>query len=232
MISTKDIPNGGSSKVSKTLSPGNTKVKVNSIYLEPFRFTEGAYNIMLDCEGVDMGPSFEGFFVSKDNESLGRHKGQVGRVRTSQWPYQDKDLGDLQINRDMEIVKFLSKFCDATGCTDWLEKEDGKHESIESLVIALNEAAPFADSFLNVCLAGREYENKQGYNNYDLFLPKFTKESIPMENASTDDSISRVTVFDKNTHIIHKKESKEVSDFSAANPDDIMASAGKAEFEL
>jgi len=232
MINTKDIPTGGSGKVSKTLLPGNAKVKVNSIYLDPFRFAEGAYNIMLDCEGVDMGPTFEGFFVNKDNEALGRHKGQVGRVRASQWAFQDKDLGDIQINRDIEIVKFLGKFCDAFGCTQWLEEEDGKHATVESLIVALNEAAPFADKFVNTCLAGKEYENKGGYINYDLYFPKFTKDSIPFEDGDVDESASRVMKFDKSSHILVKKESKEVSGFPSANPDDVMAGAGKTSFEL
>jgi hypothetical protein len=231
MISTKDIPTGGGGKVLKTLQPGNTLIKVNSIYLEDFRFAEGAYNIMLDCEGVDMGETFEGFFVDKDNQSLGRHKGQVGRVRASQWAYQDKDLGEIKINRDIEIVKFLGKFCDAMDCTDWLEKEDGKHETVESLVKALNEASPFTDKFLNVCLGGKEYENKQGYTNFDLFFPKF-KDGVPFENEEVEESASRVLTFSKDAHIIVKKAPKAVDGFPAANPDDVMAGVGNKEFEL
>jgi hypothetical protein len=231
MISTKDIPTGGGGKVSKTLQPGNTTIKVNAIYLEEFRFAEGAYNIMLDCEGVDMGETFEGFFIDKANTTLGRHKGQVGRVRASQWAYQDKDLGEIKINRDIEIVKFLGKFCDAVGCTDWLEKEDGKHETVESLVKALSEAAPFADKFLKVCLCGKEYENKQGYTNFDLFFPKF-KDGVPFENEEVEENVSRVLTFDKASHIITKKAPMEIIEFPAANPDDIMTGVGGTDFEL
>jgi len=234
MINTKDIPTGGSGKVAKTLQPGNTMLKINSIYLEDFRFAEGAYNLVLDCEGTDMGESFEGFFIDKDNQNLGRHKGQVGRVRASQWAFQDKDLGEIKINRDIELVKFLGKFCNALNCTDWLEKEDGKHETIESLIKALNEAAPFADNFVRVCLAGKEYENKSGYTNYDLFFPKFTKDGIPFEDGGTDESASRVVTYNKSTHIIVKKAPKEVTGFSASSGStgDLLADAAGKGFEL
>jgi len=86
MISTKDIPTGGG-KTPKTLQPGNANIKINKIYLEKFPFGEDAYNLMLDCEGVDLGADFEGFFIDKDNEGAGRHTGQVGRVRASQWAF-------------------------------------------------------------------------------------------------------------------------------------------------
>ena len=172
-ISTKDIPTGGSGGgTPKTLQPGNRVMKVNSIYLDNVPWSDEAYNVMLNCEGEDLGESFEGFFIDKANEALGRHKGQVGRVRGSQWTFESKVLGDLNIYRDTEIAKFLKNLAVATGCLDWYEGEDGKHDTIESLVQEMSNKAPFADKFMNVCLGGREYENKAGYTNYDLFLPK------------------------------------------------------------
>lgn len=212
MISTKDIPAGNGGGTPKTLQPGNRVIKINSIYLDEFPFAENAYNLMLDCEGPDLGDDFEGFWIDKDNEALGRHKGQVGRVRASQWAFQDKDLGDIQISRDLEIAKFLKNLAIATGCLEWYEGEDGKHETIESLVQEMNDKAPFKDKFLNVCLGGREYENKAGYTNYDLFLPKFTKQGLPFEPADTEASASRVYKFNEAEHI-KKKKAKEVNSF-------------------
>jgi hypothetical protein len=212
MISTTNIPSGGS-KLQKTLQPGNCKIKINKVYLEDFPYGTDAYNLMLDCEGEDLGPDFEGFFVDKDDESLGRYAGQVGRVRASRWAYEDKNLpNNVVINRDIEITKFLKNICDATDCADWLIGEDGQHETIESLVNKFNEDAPYADKYLYACLAGKEYENKQGYVNYDLYFPKFTREGIPFE--AEDAGSGRVYKYNETDHII-KRKVKEVDSFEA-----------------
>jgi hypothetical protein len=58
-LSTSDLPEGGSG-LSKTFSPGNQKLKINSVKLEPFRFIEGAYHLMLNCETEKI----EGFEVN------------------------------------------------------------------------------------------------------------------------------------------------------------------------
>jgi len=228
MISTKDIPTGGGKALSKTLQPGNRVIKINSIYLEKYAFGQNAYHLMLDCEGPDLGENFEGFFIDKDNESLGRHKGQVSRVRASEYAYEDKILeSGVQINRDIEIVKMLKNICVATDCLAWFEAEDGKHETIESLVQKMNEDAPYADTFMSTCLAGKEYENKQGYTNHDLFFPKFTKAGVPFENAEVETSISRVYKFNDKDHIRAKKAPKQVASFDGA-----PSQTGGSEFEL
>ena len=217
MISTKDIPTGGG-KTPKTLQPGNTSITINSIYLDSVPWDENQFNVMMDCEGVDLGADFEGFFIDKDNEGLGRHKGQVGRVRSSQWTYEDKEIpGGIQIVRDVEITKFLKNLAVATDCVAWLEAEDGKHETIQSLIEKMNEDAPFDGKSLNVCLGGREYENKGGYMNYDLFFPKFAKQGVPFE--SQDANTGRVYTFSDSDHISRKKV-KEVEGFSAEGKKD------------
>ena len=222
MISTKDIPAGGG-KAPKTLQPGNCKIKINSIYLDKVPWGDDALNVMMDCEGEDLGENFEGFFVDKDNENLGRHAGQVGRVRSSQWTYETKTLkSGVIIDRDVEITKFLKNLAIATDCVEWLDSQDGKHETIDSLVEQMNADAPYADKYINVCLGGREYENKAGYTNFDLFLPKFGKTGIPFESAEND-STGRVFKFDEADHVIRKKD-KEVDSFESKK--------AKEEFEL
>lgn len=215
MISTKDIPTGAG-KAPKTLQPGNITLKVNRIYLEEYKYGENAYNVMLDCEGPDLGAEFEGFFVDKNNEKLGRYKGQVGRVRAGQWAFADKLLpGGIQIIRDVEIAKFLKNLAVATDCLKWYEAQNEKHETIESLVNKMNEDAPFKDKLISVCLSGKEYQNKQGYTNFDLFFPKFSKDNVPFENSTLNSG--KVYSFDESKHIIRKKVN-EVEEF-AANAD-------------
>ena len=223
MISTKDIPTGGSGKAPKTLQPGNANIKINSIYLDKVPWNAEAYNVMMDCEGEGLGESFEGFFIDKNNESLGRHAGQVGRIRAGQWAFESKTLqSGVDINRDVEISKFLRNIAVATGCLEWLEAQDNKHETIESLVEAMNEDAPFEGKFISACLGGREYENKGGYTNYDLFLPKYTKTTVPFADAEGD--TSKVAKF--NDSNIIKKKVKEVESFEAGG------GAGKKPFGL
>lgn len=225
MISTKDIPTGGG-KTPKTLQPGNAKIKINKIYLEKFPFGEDAYNLMLDCEGVDLGADFEGFFVDKNDEGAGRHTGQVGRVRANQWAFEDKELpSGIKISRDIEITKLLKNLAIATGCLAWYEAEDGKHETIESLVEKMNDDAPFAGAFMSVCLGGREYENKAGYTNYNLFLPKYSKSGVPFEAA--DLNSGKVYSYNEADHIVRKKV-KEVDSFAAGGSN----TGAKKEFGL
>lgn len=217
MINTKDIPTGGG-KAPKTLQPGNINITINKIYLDEYKWEENAYNVMLDCEGPDLGSDFEGFFIDQSNEKAGRYKGQVGRVRASQWPFKDKLLpGGIQISRDVEIAKFLKNIAVATDCVKWYEGQNGKHETIESLVAKMNADAPFKGKVISACLAGKEYQNKAGYTNHDLFFPKFSKTGIPFESVTTDSG--RVYSFNEEDFILRKKESKEVEEFAASADD-------------
>jgi len=49
--------------------------------------------------------------------------------------------------------------------------------------------------YINACLGAREWENREGYVNNDLFLPKRTRMGIPLEALDVEDS--KLTVFDK-----------------------------------
>lgn len=115
-----------------------------------------------------------------------------------------------------------------------MDDEDGKHETIESLVIAFDKAKPFNKIFLNYCICGKEYMNKNNYLNYDLFLPKYTKAGTPFGPILKDPAKSKVLVFDADVHI-KKKKTSEVTEFGDGPGDDPDAGGpgtGPAEFEL
>jgi len=201
-LSTQNIPASGGG-VSKTLRPGNHSCVVNSIELKPFTFREGAYDIILHMVGPDMGSDFQGFFIDKTNESLGLHKGQVGRVKAGEWAFSDGETkSKVKISRDTEILKWLNSFCEAIGKKEWLNAQDNKHENIESMVNTFILDAPFKGLLINFCIAGKEYESK-GYMQHDLFLPKFTKAGVPFELAGVVKS--KLVVFNEATHIVKKK---------------------------
>lgn len=220
-LNTKDIK-GGEGGVPKTLQPGNQKCTVNSVTVEDFKFKEGGLHIILNLEGPDMGPEFEGFFLDKNDEAKGRHKGQVGRVKAAEYAYADGTTKTgVVISRDNEMLKFLKNFCTALGCGEWLIDQNGKHETIQSLFKQFDKDKPFKGVVLNYCLCGKEYVDKNGYNNYDLFLPKYSKAGAPY-------GTNRVLAFNEAEHIKRKKN-ESVTEFGS---DNTISGAASADFQL
>lgn len=175
-LSTTDLGKEGGSGLPKTIGPGNNTVKVNSVYLEDFKFIPGAFHLILNVETKPI-EGFEGFMIDKDDESKGHYAGQIGRVKAAQYAFADgKTKSGAVINRDRSVLMFLQNFCKALGCTDWFQAQDNKFDTIQELVEAFNNDAPFKDKYLDVCLAAKEYEGKNGYTNYDLWLPKGNKD--------------------------------------------------------
>lgn len=212
----------------KVIEPGEVTAVIRNVKLDPSRFKPDGYSIVLVIEGSDMGDKFEGFFIDKDNESLGRYKGQVGMVRTSEWPYADGiTKSGIVIERDTEMVKLLTKLCKELGCLEWLAAQDDKHDTIEQLFNAFNIDKPYKDISIDFCLAGREYKNNKDYINYDLYLPKFSKFSVPFELAGKK---AKLCKFDESIHI--KKSTKVVESFGADIDDDTMEVSSSSDLEL
>lgn len=208
-LSTKDIPVGGTS-TPKLLQPGNRVVKIDKVHLEPFAYIPNSYQFILECSGPELGPDFEGFFVDPSNPSLGRHLCQIGKIKASEWAFADgQTKTGVPITRDIEVIKFLKNLCVALE-SRWMDEADGKYSTIEDMVEAFNQDAPFEGKYINTCLAGREYTNNKGYSNFDLYFPRFGKGGKPFEPEITTDS--KVIKFDE---VIHIKRSvpKEVKDF-------------------
>lgn len=229
MISTKNIKeSGSSSSVAKTLSPGNAVVKIYNIRLEATPYNKEAYNIILDVEGPSLGDTFEGFYIDKDDVSKGRHTGQVGRVKLTEYPFADATTpkGNV-IDRDEEILKAVKNICKETDCMKWLDSQDEKHDTITSLVQQFNTDKPFEGKYLRVCIAGKEYQNKAGYTNHDLYFPKWSKEGIAYESASIDEARSRVVKYNPEIHI-KKSKTQEVSSFDGKSAKKTLAD----DFEL
>ena len=231
-LSTTNLPSSGGG-VKKTLEPGNHTCKVNSVELLPFSFKPGAYEIRLNIVGPDMGPDFEGFWVNKDDQSLGKHKGQSGRLKATEWAFADGETkGGTKISRDIEIMKWINSFCEAIGKKDWMAAQDQKHSTIESLFNAFAIDKPFKDMEINFCIAGKEYLNKENYINYDLFLPKFSKDGAPFELPGVEKS--KLAKYDPAKHIVKKKAAATVSNFSGDPAGNSIqnGNGAEADFEL
>jgi hypothetical protein len=205
----------------KNILPGNNICKINRISLEPYPFVnkftgeKDGYNLILDLETEPVGEDFEGFFIDKNDESLGRYAGQTARVKYSQYPFQNsKTKSGIDINRDDELLKALNNICRETDCISWIDDNQTRFNTIEEVFEAFGNEKPFQNKWLRVCIGGKEYE-KDGYKKYDLFFPNYSKKGVPFENV--DGSKSNIAVFNESEHIKVKTPAPE-SDFNAENP--------------
>lgn len=198
-LSTTDLKEGGNG-LPKTIAPGNYTLKVNSVYLDDFKFIPGAVHIMFNVETAPI-EGFEGFMIDKDNPEAGHYAGQIGRVKASQYAFADGETKTgIQINRDRSIMIFLQNFCKALNINEWFLAQDNKHDTIEEFIEALNTEAPFKDTYFDCCIAGKEYEGKSGYTNYDMWFPKSTKEGYAYAVKG-----GKVLQYSETTHLVKMK---------------------------
>lgn len=218
-LSTKDVKAIDSSGPSKTIVPGNHKLFIRDITLDQTGERSkklNAYSVMLHLETEPMPEGFIGFFLDPKEEAKGTYKGQVGKVKTAEWPYADGTTkSGIPVSRDMDILKILKTICVAVDRLDWFEEADGKYKTIEKFVEAMVKAAPYKDVLVNFCIAGHEYLNeKTGYNNIGLSLPKF-KDGVPIESLSV--AKSKLLKYDESVHF-KKAETTVVSNFAGDEP--------------
>lgn len=214
-ISTTNIPPAGGG-VPKLIQPSNVSAKILSIYLDrPSFLTNGEYNLVLMLETASLGDDFEGFFIDKDDPSKGRHKGQIGRVKAQEFAFSTGTTKTgIAKDRDKDIVRFLYNLFNAMGMAKWYADQDHKYNTIEELVKGIDKDKPFKDIYLNWCIAGKEYDGKNGYKNYDLYLPFFGKDGAPVEREDVEPGNSKLYTFDKAKHLKVKKAAKPVNNFS------------------
>jgi hypothetical protein len=207
-LSTTDLPEGGGG-LPKTIAPGNHTVRINNVYLDDFKFIPGAKHLMLNVETKPI-EGFEGFMIDKDDESKGHYEGQIGRLKASQYAFADgKTKSGVEIFRDKSLMIFLKNFNMTLGTYDWFLAQDDKHDTIEDFIEAFNNDAPFKDIFLDICIAGKEYEGKLGYINHDLWIAKGSKSDY----AYTEEG-GNVMKYSETEHL-KKMEVKSVTAFDA-----------------
>jgi len=225
MLNTKDMT-VGSGKARPLMGPGNSEIRINSITLDQTPYDREAYNINMHVESRPLGGDFEGFFRDKDNESKGRYEGQIGRVRVSPFPFKDTTLpSGREINKDQEILKSMIFLGEVLNKRDELDAIEA--DTIEDFMSSANTL--FSNSiWFNVCLASREWENKEGYTNNDLYLPKLSKDGVPMEALDAENS--RLIEFNPVTHV--KPVVKKTDTNGQVKKDFEPATATKSDFEL
>ena len=206
-------------KLNKTINPGNIEAKIYDLSLKAgYKDASKDYDddplyLVLHIETAPI-EDFEGFFVDPSDESKGRHLGQVGKVRNSQWASETKTLpSGIEINRDDSILKALMVIAKAQDKVEALNEINA--DTIEEFVEAAKEVI-CNDIFLNYCIAGKEYRNKEDYIAYDLYLPKTESKKYPVTNNP-----STVLAFNEAKHVLpeKKKVTSTVSEFEPASDD-------------
>ena len=220
-LSTKDLVNeNGGGGMAKTIAPGNHTLRINSVVLEDFQFIDGAKHLILNVETEPI-EGFEGFLIDKDDESKGKYKGQIGRVKASQYAFADgQTKSGIKIQRDRSLMMFLANLSKATGIMSWFEEQDNKFNTIEDFVKNFSNNAPLKDKYLDFCIAGKEYENKSGYTAYDMWLPKAENNKYAYGNEGSD----RILKYDEAKYL-KKLEVKPVDNFG--DDDDDFPTPGK-----
>lgn len=233
-VSTKDIPGSGDG-VQKLIQPCNMTGEILGITIEKYPFKvnedENAKVVLLHLVGDPPSENFEGFFIDKNNESLGRYKGPVGRVKASEYAFADgKTKGGRQVFKDREILRFLNDLCRNLNLSEWFSAQDNKYETVEDLIGAMDAEKPFKGLRISFCIAGREYVGKSGYTNYELFLPRFTKDNTPLELEGA--TPSKLYKFTREEFIRAKKTSKSVDTFEAGSNESTASEEVKSDFSL
>lgn len=212
MLNTKNM-SAGSGKPKPVIGVGNQVIKINSISLDVTPYDKDAFNVTLHVESKPIEGEFEGFLKDANKPNGPRYAGQVGRVRISPYPFKDAILPNSgkQIYKDSEILKSMIFVSETLGKRAELDAIEAN--TIEDFITACNKL--FSNSkFINSCIAGREWENKEGYINYDLFLPRASKDGIPLESLDVDNS--RLIEFNKADHV--KAITKNVVNVSGFEP--------------
>tara|TARA_R110000796_G_scaffold4415_2_gene17098 strand:+ start:1991 stop:2665 length:675 start_codon:yes stop_codon:yes gene_type:complete len=184
----------GSGKAKPVIGPGNQVARINSITFDQTPYDANAFNIMLHIEGEPMDGEFQGFLKDQNNPNGPRYEGQVGRVRFSPYPFKDTILPNgNEISRDTEVMKAMVFLAEALNKRAELDKISAN--TIEEFMSTCNVTLS-GTGFVNMCLGSREWENKEGYVNNDLYLPKMSKGNVPVEAIGSEPS--KLITFDSN----------------------------------
>lgn len=214
MFNTKDLT-VGNGKTKPVITAGNQVIKINSISLDQTPYDKDSYHVTLHVESMPVEGDFEGFLVDVNKPNGPRYLGQVGRVKMSAFAYKSVTLENgREIDKDTEIMKAMVFLSEVLGKRTELDNISAN--TIESFITSCNSVLGNS-KFINSCIGGREWVNNEGYTNLDLFLPRISKDGIPLEALEVEKS--RLITFNKTEHVkpATKKVSENVTNFEPGN---------------
>jgi hypothetical protein len=204
----------GGSTISKVIQPGNIVARILDMKLEVPPYDSSAFVLVMNLETEAIGGDFEGLAINKDMPEMGNHAGQVARVQTQQYSYSDytnKD-GNTTTKEDM-IFRWLWNFAKEIGVADTLKEKDIQGSTIEEYLENAKGYIVSKERWIHFCIGGSEYENKNGYIQHRLFLPKPEKGKVAYELVKAGVEPKKVMKFDPAVHI-KKKKSESVDSFA------------------
>ena len=209
MLSTKNVQSSSTSSYKKTLSPGNHLVSIYDLQLSN-GYNPGSLQLIVNVMGPNLGPDFDGFLIDRNNPGGPKFVGQVGRVRMSPYAFEDKTFDDgSKVTRDNSILLAIDRLAISCGVKDQIDLIEAN--TIEELV--KKAKAIFVNKKLNMCIGAKEYTNKSGYKEFDLFLPRPKNGKYSHTSAS---DATNLMMYDAAAHIIKEKEAKPVESFEPA----------------
>jgi hypothetical protein len=153
-----------------------------------------SHNIILHVETTPVKGEFQGFLKDVNNQNGPRYEGQVGRVRFSPYAFKDTTLPNgKEISKVDEVMKSMIQLSETLGKREALDQIEAS--TIEDFMTQASSALS-GEVYINVCLASREWVNKEGYVNNDLYLPKPSSEGVAMESIDVENS--NIIKFDGN----------------------------------
>ncbi len=212
----------GTGGTPKVLVPGTHYVRIVDLFLEksPFQGEEDAYFITTRVEDIDEGDDFEGFFIDKDNPSLGRFRGQIATVRSKRGSFKDYEYQGRQVERDSQMFSWINNLAKQWGVMDAMNKAGIKGDTIEEYFNNVKKFIMNPEIWGYVTLAGSEYFS-EGYDrpNYNMFFPNMKLgKSLPfvaMAELADGEVMPKLFMpFVEVDHIIKKK----VADPSLVEP--------------
>lgn len=209
---------GSGNGVSKIINPGTHYCRIIDVTLDAPAYNKDAYHIVLKVEGIDRGDDFEGLAVDKNNPSLGNYRGQIGNVKSGDWPFSTYTYEGKVIQRDTQMYNWINNVAKQMGVLAKMNEKGVEADTIEEYIQEVRKYLIDPELWGYFTIAGKEYFN-EGYSNpnYRLFFPKAQprKNLYPFSALEDDDRKPLNLInFSEADHIVRAKveesaESKE-----------------------
>ena len=218
--------------VSKILLPGTHKCQILDLKLEPAPYDKNVFNLSFFLQGEEQGEDFEGLQIDRNNPGRGNYKGQVGYVKSGQFPFKDWVYKGKNITKEDSIQTFLGGFLKQIGELEKFQAKGSSYDSLNDLVNAVKTHICKPDFFVHFTIGAQKYyKDGSEYASYSLFLPKRAEGKYAYATTAENPTFM---AFNETLHVQEKKPAAgstdaTVSEFAAAPADDIFGNLAPAE---
>jgi len=189
--------------VSKMLDLGTHFATVTGVRLEVGKNNPDGYNVVVGLEGPDMGDEFQGFDIDRNNQAMGKHRGQIADVRNGSWPFSTYTFQGREILRDTSVFNYASNLAKQLGRMDALVASKKTAETIEDYVELVNEFCVGATGLFTI--AGETYTKADGKTGTSRYFPKPDNKQYPFAAAgSPEDKPEHFQWYEEAKHLIKR----------------------------